>query len=115
MNKLINRGDVFYANLKFDGTSCQSGNRPIVIVSNQQCNRYSPVVTVVCLSTSKTKRPLPTHIALLAEETGLQRDSICLCEQPMSIAKECLSNFVTSLSQEHMSRIDNGLRCQLCL
>lgn len=112
---IINRGDVFYANLKSDGTSRQSGIRPIVIISNAQCNRYSPIVTIVSLSTSKTKHRLPTHISLLASETGLKMDSICLCEQPMSIAKTDLLNYVTSLSKEHMNRVDDGLRCQLCL
>ena len=115
MECTINRGDVFYANLKYDGTNLQCGTRPIVVISNQQCNRFSPVITVVCLSTSKTKRPMPTHITLLASETGLQKDSICMCEQPMSIPKTDLLGFVTRLSDKHMNKINEGLRCQLCL
>jgi mRNA interferase MazF len=112
---IVNRGDVFYANLGFDGTSRQGGIRPIVVVSNQQCNRYSSIVSVVCLSTSKTKRKLPTHINLLAKETGLSKDSICLCEQPMSISKNDLLGFITSLGDKHMRMVDDGLRCQLGL
>ena len=115
MKKVINRGDVFYANLGFDGTSRQGGIRPIVIVSNQQCNRHSSIVSIVCLSTAKTKRPLPTHINLFAKETGLSKDSICLCEQPMSIAKNNLIKFITTLSDKHMRMVDEGLRCQLGL
>lgn len=115
MKTTINRGDIFYADLGFDGTSRQGGIRPIVIISNEQCNRYSPIVSIVCLSSSKTKHQLPTHVSLLACETGLKMDSICLCEQPMSIAKENLLSFVTCLSDEYMCRVDNGLRCQLCL
>lgn len=115
MGITINRGDIFYANLGFDGTSRQCGVRPILIVSNQQCNRYSPIVSAVCISSSKTKHNLPTHVSLLASETGLKKDSICLCEQPMSIAKSNLRDFVTSLNDEHMKKVDQGLRCQLCL
>jgi len=115
MEFTVNRGDVYYAGLDFDGTSRQGGTRPIVIVSNQACNRYSPIVSVVCLTTAQRKTKLPTHVELLACETGLARDSICLCEQPMSIPKRDLLNFVTSLGEEHMRRIDDGLRCQLCL
>ena len=115
MKKIINRGDVFYANLDFDGTSRQSGIRPIVIISNQQCNHYSSIISAVCLSTSATKKQLPTHVSLLACETGLKKDSICLCEQPMSIAKSNLLQFITSLNEEHMRLVDDGLRCQLCL
>lgn len=111
----ISRGDVFYADIKSDGTSCQCGIRPVVIISNQYCNRYSPVVSIVCLTTSKLKKPLPTHIPLLAAETGLRQNSICLCEQPMSISKCSLTTFITHLTAEHMEKIDKGLRCQLCL
>ena len=112
---VVNRGDVFYADLGHDGTNRQGGIRPIVIVSNQQCNRYSPIVSVVCLSTSKTKHPLPTHIELKAIETGLRKDSICLCEQPMSISKSVLLDFVVALEDKSMRKIEDGLRCQLCL
>ena len=112
---IINRGDVFYARLEHNNTSVQRGVRPIVIVSNQMCNRHSPIVSVVCLTTATQKASLPTHVSLSAAETGLKRDSICLCEQPMSIAKTALLDFITSLNDEHMRRIETGLRCQLGL
>ena len=112
---IINRGDVFYANLECHNTSVQSGVRPIVIVSNQKCNRYSPIVSIVCLTTSTNKSPLPTHVSLSVSETGLSRDSICLCEQPMSISKTALLNFITTLDDKHMRKIEIALRCQLGL
>lgn len=115
MEVMVKRGDVFYADLGYDGTSRQGGVRPIVIVSNQQCNRYSQIVSVVCLSTSKTKPSLPTHVKLTAIETGLKKDSVCLCEQPMSIAKSALLGFVVSLEEKYMRQIEDALRCQLCL
>jgi mRNA interferase MazF len=115
MEVIVNRGDVLYADLGFDGTCRQGGTRPIVIVSNQTCNRYSNIISVVCLTTAQHKANLPTHVELLASETGLARDSICLCEQPMSISKTRLFDFVTSLGEEQMKLIDNALRCQLCL
>ena len=92
MKHTINRGDVFYANLKSDGTSRQSGIRPIIVISNSFCNRYSPVISILTCTTSRTKHPLPTHISLPAAETGMKYDSICLCEQPMSIAKDACLN-----------------------
>ena len=115
MKHTINRGDVFYANLKSDGTSRQSGIRPIIVISNSFCNRNSPVISILTCTTSRTKHPLPTHISLPAAETGMKYDSICLCEQPMSIAKTDLLEFITSLSDDHMEKVNAGLRCQLCL
>ena len=113
---LVHRGDIFYVDLgKPDGTSTQAGIRPVVICSNKACNIHSPIVTVCSISTSKTKHRIPTHIPLLASETGLSRDSICLCEQPLSISKSDLLEYVTTLSEEHMERISDGLRIQLAL
>ena len=115
-SKLVHRGDIFYVDLgKSDGTSTQAGIRPVVICSNKACNIHSPIVTVCSISTSKTKHRIPTHIPLLASETGLSRDSICLCEQPLSISKSDLLEYVTTLSEEHMERISDGLRIQLAL
>ena len=44
----IGRGDILMVNLgQAPGTSLQSGIRPVVVVSNNKANTYSPVVTVV--------------------------------------------------------------------
>ena len=111
----VHRGDIFYVNLgKPDGTSKQAGIRPVVICSNNMCNTHSSIISVCCFSTAR-KHPLKTHISLLASETGLSRDSICLCEQPLSISKSDLLEYVTTLSDEHMERISDGLRIQLAL
>ena len=115
-NTTVHRGDVFYVQLpKQNCTSIQAGIRPVVVCSNKACNIHSPVVTVCTISTSKTKHRIPTHVTLLASETGLSRDSICLCEQPLSISKSDLLEYVTTLSEEHMERISDGLRIQLAL
>ena len=112
----VHRGDIFYVNLgKPDGTSRQAGIRPVVICSCKACNTHSQIVSACTISTSRTKHRIPTHVTLLASETGLSRDSICLCEQPLSISKSDLLEYVTTLSEEHMERISDGLRIQLAL
>jgi mRNA interferase MazF len=112
----LHRGAVFYANLENDGTSRQSGLRPVVLVSNNLANRHSPVVVIVSLSSQiYKKKRLPVHCLLKASETGLKCDSLALCEQPLSIGKSQLLNYVCSLDDECMSRIDDCLRIQLCL
>ena len=112
----VHRGDIFYVDLgKSDGTSKQAGIRPVVVCSNGACNAFSPIITVCGITTSKTKHHIPTHIKLIASETGLSRDSICLCEQPLSISKTDLREYVTTLSDDYMERISDGLRIQLAL
>ena len=112
----VQRGDIFYVNLgKPDGTSRQAGIRPVVICSCKACNTHSQIVSACTITTSRTKHRIPTHVSLLASETGLSIDSICLCEQPLSISKTELLDYVTTLSDEQMERISDGLRIQLAL
>lgn len=112
----IHRGQVFYVNLgESDGSSVQAGIRPAVVISNEACNRFSPVISICALSSRIKKNNIPTHVFLSANETGLNRDSICLCEQPMTIARDRLLEHVTTLSDKHIEKISNALRIQLAL
>ncbi len=115
--RLLHRGEVFYVDLgKADGTSVQAGVRPAVIVSNEKANRFSSVVSICGISSRVgSKAKIPTHIFLSAKQTGLNRDSICLCEQPISISKDMIMEYITTLSDDDMKRISDGLRIQLSL
>ena len=113
--RTIHRGQVFYADLKNDGTSKQSGVRPIIICSNESANKFSSIVSCVSLTSSKTKSPLPTHIFISASESGLNLDSIALCEQPLSISKSDLKEYVCTLDEQCMQKVSQGLKIQLAL
>ena len=72
MKHTINRRDVFYANLKSDGTSRQSGIRPIIVISNSQCNRHSSIITILTCTTSRTKHPLAEAQLKATEQQNAQ-------------------------------------------
>ena len=117
-NHEIKRGSVFYVDLgKPDGTSKQAGIRPCVILSSAVNNRFSPTVNILTFSSSQKKRSrtLPVHIHFTAEKSGLPRDCVCLCEQPMTIAKTELQRYVTTLTAEQMELISAAVRLQLSL
>ena len=57
----------------------QYGFRPVLVVSNDMANKYSPVITVVPLTSQLTKRQLPTHVLL--QDNGLEKSSLALCEK----------------------------------
>lgn len=117
-NYEVQRGSVYYIDLgEPDGTSKQAGSRPCVIISSAVNNRYSPTVNIVALSSSHRKltRPLPVHIHLSAKQSGLPRDCVCICEQPMTVAKTELQRYVTTLSAEQMELISEAIRLQLSL
>ena len=81
--------EIWMANIPVRKNShVQHGIRPVVIVSNNAANVHSPVVTVVPLTTKLQKCHLPTHVLL--QEQGLNRSSLALCEQILSLDKTCL-------------------------
>ena len=104
----LKRGDVVYIELDNKG-NIQTGYRPCVIVSNNKCNRFSPVVLVVPL-TSSCKSVLPTHVPI-----RLVEQSTALCEQVIPINTTDIGKKIHSVSSEEMARIDNALKISLDL
>lgn len=68
----------------------QHGRRPVIIVSNDAANKYSPVVTVVPLTSQRNKPHMSTHVYLNGQ--GLTCGSVALCENVMSLDKHRLQN-----------------------
>jgi len=76
----------------------QYGFRPVLVVSNDMANKYSPVITVVPLTSQLTKRQLPTHVLL--QDNGLEKSSLALCEQILTLDKSCLKRRVGFIYKE---------------
>ena len=58
----IKRGNVFIADLNPTIGSEQNGRRPVVILSNDINNKYSPTVLIAPLTKRLKKTTLPSHI-----------------------------------------------------
>lgn len=118
---LYPRGAIYYVDLgEPDGTSIQAGIRPCLLTSSDINNKHSPNLNIISLTsssnkTSRGKGRLPIHIYITAEESGLPKDSICLCEQQRTVPKTALRGYITTLSDETMARVSEGLRIQLSL
>lgn len=108
------RGDIYLANLPKIGGSIQDGIRPVIIFSNNYANRFSPVIHVIPMSSSTTKRSLPTHVEI-PYHCGTIRSSIALCEQTMPICKDNLVKRVGRCDELTMNRIDIAISIQMGL
>lgn len=108
-------GDIYYASLPGKPNSqVQQGVRPVLIISNNKANCYSPVITVIPLTTSKTKKKLPTHVTIMGY--GLKEESIALVEQITSIDKVNLIEKVCSIAgTTRMDEIHKAICIQLGL
>lgn len=97
-------GEIYLA--RFDGVGNeQRGIRPALVIQNNTGNLYSPNVITLPLTTSVKKIKQPTHVLLPVRDTGLIRDSVVLCENPVCMSKERLGQYITSLSDDYMQKI----------
>lgn len=98
MDRIIKSGDIYYAELNPVIGSEQGGIRPVLIISNNTGNRYSPTVIIAAITSRQTKSKLPTHYDLNGV-SGLPADSIVLLEQIRTIDKKRL--------KERLARLDS--------
>lgn len=106
----IHRGEIFYMTFGNPVENEQQGGRPCIVVSNETCNKFSPIVTVVPLTT-KDKKPLPTHVLLEVEDLPVH--GTILCEQVQSISHFRLSSYVGEVDDCIMQKIEKALAIQL--
>jgi mRNA interferase MazF len=107
------RGDVFFADLFPSLGSEMGGIRPVVIVSNEVNNKFSPTVNVIPITSNKRKKPLPQHVVLEGEDSCLYEVSTVLTEQCRVIDKARLHPpKCGTLSDDVMKRIEHALMIQ---
>lgn len=117
MNKSISdikRMEIYIAKLPLSGGSVQMGIRPVLIVGNDMCNMKSPNVIVVPI-TSKEKRWDWLHVEI-PTSTGVEKESNVLCEQILTIPKDCLGKKVGSIEDNMLiKKIEHALSITLCI
>lgn len=97
-------GEVYY--MKFEGSgSEQNGWRPGVVFQNNVGNAHSPNVIALPMTKVLKKTGQPTHVLVTAEDTGIPKDSMVLCENPEKMSKKRIGGFITKLSNEYMKKI----------
>ena len=82
----------------------QNDGRPIVIISNNSGNRFSPAITVIPFTTAD-KKPLPTHVKVLMEDGKV---STVLCEQLRTISTDLLENYIGTLDDTKLTEIEGA-------
>ena len=104
----IKRGSVFIADLNPTVGSEQYGRRPVVILSNDLNNKYSPTILVAPLTKILKKTKLPTHI-MIRKNYFLKYDSLILLEQIRTIDKSRLVSYKGKVDSSTLEKINNGL------
>lgn len=113
----IKRGDIFFADLGQRQNlrdTVQRGKRPVIVVSNDMANKYSPAITIVPLTT-RNKHNLPTHVGFELLNKGMMVHNTALCEQVQTVNVGQLYYKVDRLKGDVLKKVDKCLEVALCL
>ena len=114
----INRGDIFYVDLgeTKEETNIQTGIRPALVLSNNMCNKFSPVIIVSPLTSKIKRKDLPVHIILTKDkENGLEFNSTVLLEQILTVDREKVLRKIGSVCDEDIKNANKCLEISLGL
>lgn len=115
MERIVKRGDIYYAELNPVIGSEQGGTRPVLVISNNTGNRHSPTVIIAPItSRTHTKAKLPTHTEV-TDFDKLDKDSIILLEQIRTIDKRRLKQYMGMMPDNIMARVDKALAISISL
>ena len=84
---------VFEANLDPAAGTEQKGNRPVLIVSNEEFNQAMQNITVLPLTSTK-RRLYPSEVLIPSGIAGQSMDSIVMAHQVRTISKQRLGGLL---------------------
>ncbi len=110
------RGEIYWLDLGEPKGSAPALRRPTLIVSNDRYNASSlSTVTVVALTSNMKRARQPGNVAVPAELSGLDRDSVVNVTQLITVDRSDLGEACGALPAELMAQVDAGLRRALSL
>jgi mRNA interferase MazF len=113
---VVERGQVWWADLGEPDGSEPGYNRPILIVQSDAFNR-SRVHTVIAvvLSTNVRLVDAPGNVLLPAKAAGLPKDSVANVSQVITVDRDFLMELAGRVRGQFLKDVENGLRLVLGL
>ena len=84
---IINRGDIFLADLNPAKGKEMSKTRPVLVISNDINNIYSDTITVLPISSFKKGKVFSFEVFLDSKDSCLPKDSLIKANQIRTISK----------------------------
>ena len=111
---MIERGEIWWADLGDARGSGPAFRRPLVVVQSDAFNR-SRLQTTVCIVLTSNLRlaDAPGNVLVPKRESGLPKDSVANVSQIVTIDRDALSERVGKLPARLRETIDRGLRLVL--
>ena len=113
--RMIKRGDVYWADLQPTVGSEQGGVRPVMILQNDKGNYFSSTVIIAPMTAKTGKHNLPIHVTVYAGEAGIGRTSMVLLEQIRVLDKSRLGEYIGHLEAGRMKDVEYAMAVSLGL
>lgn len=113
MSKVIKRGQVYWVDFSPVRGREQGGLRPALVVQNDIGNRYAPTTIVAAITSKLSSRAYPMNVRL--PKGILRQPSEILCSQLRTVDKGRLEEFIATLDQRMMGKVDTALKVTLAL
>ena len=113
---VIERGDVWWADLGEPDGSGPGYYRPVIVVQSNAFNRSRlHTVIVVVLTTNLRILDAPGNVLVPAKAAGLPRDSVANVSQLVTVDRDFLRERAGRLRGQPLNDLENGLRLVLGL
>ena len=111
---MIERGEIWWADLAAPTGSGPGYRRPVVVISADSFNRSRiATVTVAMVSSNTALAAAPGNVALAAGTVGLDKDSVVNVSQLATLDRRYLTERVGRLDLTAQGRVNDGLRMAL--
>ena len=107
------RGEIYFADLDPVVGSEQGGHRPVLVIQNDNGNRYSSILIVAAITSAPTRRTYPVDIVITSEHSGLMAGSRVMLNQIKSVDKQRIGRYVGSLDESEMDRVERAILISL--
>jgi mRNA interferase MazF len=110
VDRIINQGDIYWANLPIPRGSEPGFDRPVLIIQQTAIN-VSDIRTVLCvpLTTNVRLANALGNVLLSSRQTGLQKPSVANVSQTLTIDKRFLKSYVATLSKDALESVLDGV------
>lgn len=115
---MVKRGEVYWYNLGEPRGSVQGGNRPAlviqdddvdaVVVQNDYGNGSSPTTVVAILSRQIPSKSYPFHVRVPKGTGGLD-EGVVKCEQVFTVNQNELGGLKATLPEDLMEKVDQAI------
>lgn len=113
---VINRGEIWWADLPEPSGSSPGYRRPVVIIQSDIFNKTNLNTSIAALVTTNLElEKMRGNVLLKKQHSGLPKDSVVNVTQVFTLDKRLLLELVGTLSERKMEQIDKGLRLVLSL